>query len=235
MERTFLSVKFPYVNDNGEIVGVSGLATDISEQKRAEELERKFAQEQMRAVDGLRRSRLETVDRLARAIEHRDGATGAHVNRMARVAALLGQLVGLETEQIELLRAAAPMHDVGKIATPDEILRKPGPLTPEELEVMKEHTTVGHDILAGSDSPLLQMAARIALTHHEHYDGSGYPRGLKSEEIPIEGRIVAVADVFDALLSDRPYRPAMEVDAATQLISSPRAAPTSIPPSPPCS
>lgn len=218
--RTFLSVKFPYVNDNGEIVGVSGIATDISDQKRAEMLERKFAQEQMRAIEGLRRSHLETVDRLARAIEFRDGETGAHVNRMARVAAMLGQQVGLEIDQIELLRAASPMHDVGKIATPDEILRKPGKLTPEEFEVMKRHTTVGHEILAGSESPLLQMAARISLTHHERYDGSGYPRGLEGEEIPIEGRIVAVADVFDALLSDRPYRPAMKLDEAADLIAS---------------
>jgi PAS domain S-box-containing protein len=219
-ERTFLSVKFPYVDDSGEIVGVSGVAADISGQKRAEKLEREFAQEQVRAVEELRHSRLETVERLARAIEYHDGATGAHVNRMARVAAVLGQLAGLESDDINLLRAAAPMHDVGKIATPDEILRKPGKLTPEEFEVMKQHTTVGHKILAGSESPLLQMAARIALTHHERHDGTGYPRGLEGEEIPLEGRIVAVADVFDALLSDRPYRPAITLDEAADLISS---------------
>ncbi len=147
-----------------------------------------------------------------------DAETGAHVNRMAAIAALLGEGMGLGPEQVLLLRAAAPMHDVGKIATPDEILRKPGPLTDEEREEMQRHTTVGHEILAGSDSELLQMAARIALTHHERYDGSGYPRGLRGEEIPIEGRIVAVADVFDALLSDRSYRPAMSVEEATDVI-----------------
>ena len=221
-ERTFLSVKFPHVDDDGEIIGVSGVSADITGQKRAEQLEREFAQAQVRAIEELRRSRLETLERLSRAIELRDGETGAHVNRMARVAALLGQLTGLPSEEVELLRAAAPMHDVGKIATPDQILRKPGKLTAEEFEAMKQHTVVGHDILAGSEGPLLQMAARIALTHHEWFDGSGYPRGLCGEEIPLDGRIVAVADVFDALLSDRPYRPAIEPQEAAAMIDSER-------------
>ena len=137
---------------------------------------------------------------------------------MARIASYLASQLGLGDEQILLLRAAAPMHDVGKIATPAEILRKPGPLTPEERKEMERHTEVGHRILSGSESELLQMAARIALTHHEWFDGSGYPRGLAGEEIPIEGRIVAVADVFDALLSDRPYRPGMSVEEAAALI-----------------
>jgi putative two-component system response regulator len=124
------------------------------------------------AVEELRHSRLETVERLVRAIGYHDGATGAHVNRMARVAAVLGQLAGLESDEINLLRAAAPMHDVGKIATPDEILRKPGKLTPEEFEVMKQHTTVGHKILDGSESPLLQMAARMTLDEAAEMIGS---------------------------------------------------------------
>ena len=128
---------------------------------------------------------------------------------MASVAALLGSLLGLERERVLLLRAAAPMHDVGKIATPDGILQKPGPLDPEERMVMEQHTMVGYEILAGSESELLHLAAEITLTHHEHWDGRGYPRGLKGEQIPLAGRIVAVADVFDALLSDRCYRPAM--------------------------
>ena len=118
-----------------------------------------------------------------------------------------------------LLRTAAPMHDVGKVATPDEILRKQGPLTPEELEEMQRHTTIGHQILSGSDSVLLQMAAEVALTHHERWDGSGYPNGLKGTEIPIEGRIVAVADAFDAMLSDRSYRPALTVAEAMKTIA----------------
>ena len=140
-----------------------------------------------------------------------DAETGRHVSRMASTAAYLADQLGMDDEQVTLLRAAAPMHDVGKVATPDEILRKPGPLTPQEREEMQRHTTVGYEILSGSDSELLQMAASIALTHHERWDGSGYPNGLKGEEIPVEGRIVAVADVFDAMLSDRCYRPALPV------------------------
>ncbi len=137
---------------------------------------------------------------------------------MATIAAFLGAKLGLDDQRVILLRAAAPMHDVGKIATPDEILRKPGPLTSEERAVMQRHTTVGHQVLADSKSELLQMGARIALTHHERWDGEGYPNGLKEEEIPIEGRVASVADVFDALLSDRSYRPAMTLDEALALI-----------------
>ncbi len=147
-----------------------------------------------------------------------DAETGRHVNRMASIAGFLGRQLGLDSEQVLLLRAAAPMHDVGKIATPDEILHKEGPLTPDEREVMEHHTNIGHQILADSESALLQMAARVALTHHERWDGSGYPRGLRGKEIPLEGRIVAVADVFDALLSDRPYRPAMSIGDAIEII-----------------
>jgi putative two-component system response regulator len=137
---------------------------------------------------------------------------------MAAVAAFLGRRLGLEPEHVLLLRAAAPMHDVGKIATPDGILQKRGPLTPEERTEMERHAAVGHQILDGSDSELLQMGAEIALTHHERWDGKGYPRGLSGEEIPIEGRIVAVADVFDALLSDRCYRPGMPLEKAVAIM-----------------
>ncbi|MDQ3724794.1 MAG: PAS domain-containing protein [Actinomycetota bacterium] len=217
-ERTFLTVKFPYFDDNGSLAGVSGVSTEITAKREAEQLQRDLAAAQERAIEELQSSRQETVERLARAIEMHDAETGRHVNRMARIASYLGSQMGLSDEQIMLLRAAAPMHDVGKIATPEDILRKPGALTPEERVEMERHTEVGHRILADSESELLQMAARIALTHHEWFDGSGYPRGLKGEEIPIEGRIVAVADVFDALLSDRSYRPAMSVDEALDVI-----------------
>jgi HD-GYP domain-containing protein (c-di-GMP phosphodiesterase class II) len=155
---------------------------------------------------------------LTGAIEIHDSEPGRHVDRLARITAYLASQVGLDDEQILLIRAAAPMHDVGKIATPEEILRKPGPLTPEERAEMERHTEIGHRILADSESELLQMAAQIALTHHEWFDGSGYPQGLKGGEIPIEGRIVAIADVFDALLSDRPYRPAMSTEQAIEVI-----------------
>jgi len=217
-ERTFLTVKFPYVDDAGKIAGISGISTDITAQKEAEALQRELALAQERAIDELRLSRQETVERLAKAIEMHDAETGEHVNRMAVVAAFLGYQLGLGGERVLLLRAAAPMHDVGKIATPDGILQKRGPLTPEEREEMERHTTVGHQILDGSDSELLRMAATIALTHHEHWDGGGYPQGLSGEEIPIEGRIVAVADVFDALLSDRCYRAAMPLEEAVAIL-----------------
>jgi putative two-component system response regulator len=195
-----------------------------SAEEQTEALRHELIEAQRRAIAELQASRQETVERLARAIESHDAETGRHVNRMAAVAAMLGSRLGLDGRRVMLLRTAAPMHDVGKIATPDGVLRKQGGLTADERRVMQEHTLAGHEILAGSDSELLRMAAEIALTHHEWFDGSGYPRGLKGEEIPIEGRIVAVADVFDALLSDRSYRPAMSLAGATGVIAAERGA-----------
>jgi PAS domain S-box-containing protein len=217
-ERTFLSVKFPFVDEEGDLAGITGVSVDITAQHEAEQLQRDLATVRERAVEDLRSSRQEAVERLAQAIELHDPEAGQHVNRIARIASYLASQLGLGDEQILLLRAAAPMHDVGKLAVASEILRKPGKLTPEERGELERHTEVGHQILDGSESELLQMAARIALTHHEWFDGSGYPRGLKGEEIPIEGRIVAVADVFDALLSDRPYRPAKSITEAVEII-----------------
>jgi HD-GYP domain-containing protein (c-di-GMP phosphodiesterase class II) len=162
------------------------------------------------------------IERLAGAIEIHDPEAGRHVNRMASVAALLGEKLGLDCEQTLLLQAAAPMHDVGKIATPDGVLQKRGRLTESERRRMESHTEIGHQILADSESDLLGLAATIALTHHEWFDGSGYPQGLSDGEIPLEGRIAAVADVFDALLSDRPYRPALTLEDATKLIAEER-------------
>jgi putative two-component system response regulator len=217
-ERTFLTVKFPYVDDLGEIVGVYGISADISAKKEAEALQKQLAMAQESSIEELRLSRQETVERLAKAIEMRDAETGEHVNRMAAVTAFLGRQAGFEGERVLLLRAAAPMHDIGKVATPDDILQKQGPLTAAEREVMQRHTKIGHEILDGSESELLRMGATIALTHHERWDGEGYPQGLREDEIPIEGRIVAVADVFDALLSDRCYRPAVELDEAVEIM-----------------
>lgn len=218
VERTFQTVKFPLLDEDGRAAAVCGISTDVTAQKDALRLHGELAVAQQRAIDELRLSRLETVERLTRAIELHDLSTGKHVNRMARVASFLGDQLGLDSERVHLLQLAAPMHDVGKIATPSEILRKAGPLTAEEREVMKRHTTVGHQILADSESELLRVAATIALTHHERYDGSGYPQGLAGEEIPLEGRITAIADVFDALLSDRSYRPALTVEEAVEVI-----------------
>jgi putative two-component system response regulator len=190
-----------------------------SAEEKTEALRYELIEAQRRAIEELRTSRQETVERLARAIEMYDPATGQHVQRMASTAALLGRRLDLDARRVLLLRAAAPMHDIGKIATPDSVLHKPGRLTASERKRMESHTTVGHQILAGSESDLLKIAAEVALTHHEWFDGSGYPQGLRGEEIPLEGRIVAVADVLDALLSDRPYRPGMTVEQAIELIS----------------
>lgn len=188
-------------------------------EKKTRALRNELIEAQQKAIADLRASRQETVECLARAVEMHDPETGRHVKRMASTAALLGAGLGLDPGDILLLRAAAPMHDIGKIATPDSVLKKPGPLTASERERMESHTTVGHRILADSGGELLTLAATIALTHHEWFDGSGYPQGLRGEQIPIEARIVAVADVFDALLSDRPYRPAMRADQAMRLIA----------------
>ena len=149
---------------------------------------------------------LETLSKLAKAGEYRDRTTGNHLARMAKYSALVGTNLGLAAETIHVLEFAAPMHDIGKIGIPDSVLLKGGPLTPEEDLLMKNHPRIGYDILKGSPSKYLSMGAIIALGHHEKYDGSGYPTGLHGEDIPIVARIVAVADVFDALVSSRPYK-----------------------------
>ena len=218
VERTFQTVKFPLFDEQRQATAVCGISTDITAQKEALRLRDELATAQQHAIDELRISRQETVERLTRAIELHDFSTGKHVDQMAKVASFLGTRLGLDPERVHLLQLAAPMHDVGKIATPSEILRKPGPLTTEEREEMKRHTTVGHEILANSESELLRLAATIALTHHEHFDGGGYPQGLTGKEIPLEGRITAVADVFDALLSDRCYRAALTVGETVEII-----------------
>jgi len=197
---------------NGETIAVAA----VRDASKDSEGEREKAQR--KAIRDLQASHRETVGRLAGAIEMYDPQSDRHVNQMAAIAALLGTRLGLDTQRMLLLRAAAPMHDVGNISIPDSVLRKPGKLTASERERMESHTIVGHQILADSQCDLLKMAATIALTHHEWFDGGGYPQGLSGEEIPIEGRLVAVADVLDALLSDRPYRPAMGRAQAMTLI-----------------
>jgi putative two-component system response regulator len=166
----------------------------------------------------LRRSREETIRRLSLAIEFRSRETGEHVERIGNGAALIARRLRLNPGRCELIRLAAPLHDVGKIGISDEILLKPEPLTAAERERMENHAEIGYRLLTGSGSDLLETAATIAWTHHERWDGIGYPRRLAGEAIPIEGRITAVMDVFDALTHDRVYRPAMTMDRALETI-----------------
>jgi HD-GYP domain-containing protein (c-di-GMP phosphodiesterase class II) len=162
----------------------------------------------------LRESQLEVVRRLSHAAESRDDHTGVHTSRMSRMCAELGRAAGLPASQVELLLHAASMHDIGKIAIPDRVLLKQGPLEPDEWELMKSHTIVGAEMLAGSSSPVVQMGEVIARAHHEKWDGTGYPVGLRGDDIPLVARICAVCDVFDALVSDRPYKAAWPVNQA---------------------
>jgi methanogenic corrinoid protein MtbC1 len=171
-----------------------------------------------RALSELEIAQAETVQRLSMAVEFRDEDTGAHIERIGRFSVLLAEHIGMDSDFCERLRHAAPLHDVGKVAIPDAILLKPGPLTPEERAIVETHAEEGHRLVRGSSSSILDMAATIALSHQEKWDGTGYPRGLKGEAIPIEGRIVAVADVFDALTSDRVYRKAFSVEDAVQMM-----------------
>jgi putative two-component system response regulator len=164
----------------------------------------------------------ETIHRLASAAEMRDIETGKHIERMSQYCALIAEQLGLAPERVELLRMASPLHDVGKIGIPDAVLLKPGRLDAQERQEIERHPDIGYQILADSDSELLRLAASLALTHHERYDGTGYPRGISGDQIPIEGRIAAVADVFDALTSDRVYRPALSVTDAVRMMVSER-------------
>ncbi|CAN7580945.1 response regulator [Pseudoduganella sp. LjRoot289] len=169
-------------------------------------------------VDELKETRLQIVQRLGLAAEYKDNETGLHVIRMSHYARVLGQAAGLGEAATEDLLHAAPMHDVGKIGIPDRILQKPGALDKDEWKIMQSHATIGADIIGEHGHGMLALARNIALTHHEKWDGSGYPQGLAGEDIPLEGRIVAIADVFDALTSARPYKAAWPVEDAVQYL-----------------
>jgi len=173
-----------------------------------------------KSVAEIHERELETLAKLAKAGEFRDRTTGNHLTRMARYSSLIGVNLGLAPETVHVLEVSAPMHDIGKIGIADSILLKEGPLTREEDEVMKSHPRIGYDILKGSPSKYLSMGALIALGHHEKFDGSGYPNGLHGEDIPIVARIVAVADVFDALVSKRPYKHAWSVEEGLAYLES---------------
>jgi HD-GYP domain-containing protein (c-di-GMP phosphodiesterase class II) len=188
-------------------VAASHLLETLDRQQMAELNERLEEEVRIRTSE-LRATELEVIQRLGHAVESRDEETGDHIGRMSDLCHRLALAAGMDADEAELLRHASAMHDVGKIAIPDSILRKPGPLDDDEREIMQRHTTIGAELLAGSRSPVVQMGEVIARTHHERWDGGGYPAGLAGDDIPLAGRICAVCDVFDALLSVRPYKPA---------------------------
>lgn len=181
-----------------------------------------LADEVRRITAALERQGEELVLRLSCAAEYRDPETGAHLERMSRYSRLIAEAAGYDRDFCDDLMKAAPMHDIGKIGIPDLILLKPGRLSEAELPIMRQHAAIGYRILADSDVPLLRMAAEIALSHHEKFDGSGYPNGLSGAAIPVTGRIVAVADVFDALTSTRPYKRSWSLEAARAYIETNR-------------
>lgn len=169
-------------------------------------------------AEQLKKAHVDLVQRLGAAAEYKDTDTGEHIIRMSLYSKRLALAYGINEEYAELIRQAAPMHDIGKIGIPDAILLKPGRLSEEEFELMREHTTIGAKILEDSDSPLIQLARVLAIEHHEKWNGTGYPNGLRGDAISIEARIVAIADVFDALTSKRPYKEAWSADEAFALI-----------------
>jgi putative two-component system response regulator len=178
-----------------------------------------LADEVRKATSEILARERETVLRLCKAAEYRDPETGAHILRMAHFSRLIARELGLSVDEQELLLEAAPLHDIGKVGIADNILLKPGRLDTAEFEIMKQHAIFGYELLKGSSSRVLQAGAEIARGHHEKFDGSGYPQGLKGEEIPLFSRIVAVADVFDALTSERPYKKAWEIEAAVDFLT----------------
>lgn len=178
--------------------------------------------ERNEALEEVARAHHDALLRLSRAAELRDDDTGVHIVRMGYVASALALLLKQDAAFASLLRRAAPMHDVGKIGVPDTVLKKPGPLTMEERDVMKQHPRIGAEILGRSRIPLFQLAAEVALTHHERWDGGGYPNGLAGTAIPLSGRITAVVDFFDALTMDRCYRPRFEDATALRMLSEER-------------
>jgi putative two-component system response regulator len=196
-----VSERFKLLNDQAREAELAANAVEISSLNR-----------------DIKKAYSESLACLARAAEYKDPETGAHILRIGAYAARLAAELGWNKEQCDMLRMAAPLHDVGKVATPDAILLKNGPLTDEEFTVMRQHPIYGHEVLSMSDYPVMAMAARIALNHHERWNGGGYPRGLTGNEIPLEASITALVDVYDALRSERPYKAAMTHEQAMQVI-----------------
>ncbi len=183
-----------------------------------EELVRERTAQLIKAFETIKNASLDTILRLSRAAEYKDEDTGAHILRMSNYSAAIAGRMGLDENVVDSILYAAPMHDIGKIGTPDHILLKPGKLDPDEWEIMKQHAVNGARILEGSDAGFIKLGEVIALTHHEKWDGTGYPQGLGGEKIPIAGRIVAIADVFDALTSERPYKKPFSLEKSYNII-----------------
>ena len=204
-----------------EVAGAGRRERDLLEQRLIEQtVELRGALQRLQEQEAERDSSdRETMDRLARAVEFRSHETGEHIHRVGAYSALIAERMGLDRQETERVRTASVMHDVGKVAIPDEILLKPGALTQEERHQMERHAEIGHEVLVASDGELMDRAATIAWSHHERFDGSGYPRGLMGYAIPLEGRIVAIADVFDALSQDRVYRKALPLDRTLAIMA----------------
>lgn len=211
----------PYMADE-VLVRVTNMLRLRSRTVRLQEQVRQRTTDLERYQTDLEDAQLETIVRLARAAEHRDDETGKHTQRVGALCALLAGKLGWSSHQVQLMEYAAPLHDVGKIGIPDSILLKPGKFTEIERKIMQRHAKIGASLLAGGHSEILRVAECIALNHHERWNGEGYPRQLKGEDIAIEGRILAVVDVFDALTHDRPYKTAWSLDEARNEISDQR-------------
>lgn len=206
------------------------LSVDRALEKRRLELENRDYQQHLeqkvtrrtaelrQAVKKIKLASLDTIFRLSRAAEYKDEDTGDHIQRMGRYSAAVARKMNLNDETVETILYASPMHDIGKIGIPDRILLKPGKLSPGEWEIMKQHTIIGAQILEDSDAEFIKLAETIALTHHEKWDGSGYPKGLRGSEIPLVGHIVAIVDVFDALTSKRPYKEPLPLEKSLNII-----------------
>ncbi|RKX71610.1 diguanylate cyclase [candidate division WOR-3 bacterium] len=225
----------PMRDREGEVIGVLQLINALDKKGRIRSFRKRdvklvlalasqaaVAVKNAKLTEAIRQQSYDTIFRLSTVAEFRDIETGHHIKRISLYSAVLAQKLGLDENRVETIRLASAMHDVGKIGIPDSILLKPGRLTPEERRIMETHTLIGARILGGSDSELLKVSEKVALTHHERYDGLGYPNRLKGEEIPLEGRIVALSDVFDALSNRRVYKPAFSMDKVVEIVNQER-------------